>query len=151
MFAKSLTNSIMSMKCDIYVQRNSQTQSGAITREWVYHSTIPCFVQSMRSGGPFKGDDKSYISNLDKQANPYVEILETKMKSPIPLSKRWRVTRVRSSSGQSVYTEMDRLGTPDVIFEVKSAHAELDPFGRVSHYHINLSRVQVQQNDSTSP
>jgi hypothetical protein len=150
MFATSISNSIMSMKCDIYIQKNTQSSSGAITREWIYHSTIPCFIQSMRSGGPFKGDDKMFNVVDSKNANPYHEILEIKMKSLIPLSKRWRVTSIRTSANEQVYVELDRYGNPDMIFEVKSSHAEMDPLGKTSHYHSNLSRVQVQYNDNTS-
>lgn len=141
----------MSMKCDVYTQKNTQSSSGAITREWVYHSTIPCIIQSMPSGGPFKGDDKTFINNNPQNANPYNEILEIKMKSLSPLSKRWRITAIRTNSNEPVYVELDRYGNPDMIFEVKSSHAEIDPLGKVSHYHSNLSRVQVQYNDNTSP
>ena len=141
----------MIMKCDIYVQKNTQTDTGSITREWNYNQTISCFIQSMKSGGPFKGDTKTFIVNQDKQANPYREILNATMLCQIPLSKRWRVSSVRTSDGSPVFVDPDRLGNPDVIFEVTGSHPIMDPFGKISHYHVDLERVQVQNNDKTSP
>lgn len=139
------------MKCDVYVQKNTQTDSGSITREWSYNQTISCFVQSMKSGGPFKGDAKTFIVNQDKQANPYKEILNVVMLAQVPLSKRWRVSSIRTSDGSPVFVDPDRLGNPDVIFEVSGSHPIIDPLGKISHYHIDLERVQVQNNDKTSP
>ena len=69
------------------------------------------------------------------------------MKCLIPFSKRWRVSGIKSSDGQQVFTEVDKYDTPDSIFEVTSSHAVLDPFGKVAYYEANLQRVSVQDND----
>jgi hypothetical protein len=70
------------------------------------------------------------------------------MKSPINLSKRWRVTAVRSNNGEVIYKEIDRYGNPDMIFEVTASHAEIDPLGKISYYEITLKRVPIQKNDT---
>ena len=70
------------------------------------------------------------------------------MKCLVPISKRWRVSSVRSNDGNKVYIELDRYDNPDTTFDVTASHAVLDPFGRVSHYEVTLQRVHIQ-NDNT--
>ena len=71
------------------------------------------------------------------------------MKCLTPMSKRWRVSAIRSNDGKQIFFEIDRYDTPDTIFEVTASHAVLDPFGRISYYEVTLQRVHVQ-NDNTS-
>lgn len=143
----SLVGSVMNMTADIFVQQNNQSlTSGVISREWVYDDTIRCNISPIKSAGASgRGDDKRF--NVGKN-NEYEEKLELKMKCLIPLSKRWRISTIRSSDGKSVYTEIDRFDNPDTIFEVVGSHAVLDPFGKVSHYEIIIQRVRIQ-NDNT--
>jgi hypothetical protein len=143
----SLVGSVMNMTADILVQQNNQSAtSGVITREWVYEETIRCNISPIKSGGASsRGDGKRF--NVGKN-NEYEEILELKMKCLVPVSKRWRISGIKSSDGHQVYTEIDRYDNPDTIFEIVGSHAVLDPFGKVSHYEITLKRVRVQ-NDNT--
>jgi hypothetical protein len=143
----SLVGSVMNMTADILVQQNTQsTTSGVISREWIYEETIRCNISPIKSSGSSeRGDGKRF--NVGKN-NEYEEKLELKMKCLSPISKRWRISGIKSSNGQQVYTEIDRYDNPDTIFEVVGSHAVLDPFGKVSHYEITLQRVRVQ-NDST--
>lgn len=144
----SYIGSIMNMKCDVYIQQNSQTKSGTIARQWVYHITIPCKIEPLKTGGALgRGDNKVFDHGPD---NSYDEIFQLKMKSPVPLSRRYRVSSIRDNRGGVVYKELDRYGQPDMIFEVTSNHAELDPLGKISYYETTLKRVEVQRNDSTS-
>lgn len=137
----SLIGSIMNMRCDVYTQQNSQTSSGAIQRSWVYHTTIDCRIEPIKAGKSVGTSDNKLF---DKE---YEENLELKIKSAIPLSKRYRITAVRASSGEIVYKELDRYNSPDMIFEVMSSHAEVDPLGRLNYYQSTVKRVQVQDND----
>jgi hypothetical protein len=143
----SLVGSVMNMTADIFVQQNNQSPtSGVITREWAYEETIRCNISPIKSSGASsRGDGKRF--NVGKN-NEYEERLELKMKCLVPVSKRWRISGIRSSDGHQVYTEIDRYDNPDTIFEVIASHAVLDPFGKVSHYEITLQRVRVQ-NDNT--
>lgn len=145
----SLVGSVMNMTANVFIQQNQQSlNSGAITREWVYDSTIRCNISPIKSSGASsKGDGKKFDSG---KYNEYEEKLELKMKCLNPISKRWRISNIRSSDGNQVYTEIDRYDNPDTIFEVVSSHAVLDPFGKVSHYEITLQRVRVQNDNTTS-
>lgn len=144
----SVIGSIMNMKCDIYVQQNAQSNSGNITREWVYDRTINCKVEPLKTGGALnRGDNEVFDHGGD---NSYNENFQLKVKSPIPISRRARITSIRDSKGAVVYKEIDRYNQPDMIFDVTASHAELDPLGRISYYETTIKRVEVQRNDSTS-
>ena len=56
----------------------------------------------------------------------------------------------KQGSRASAYREIDRYGQLDMIFEVISSHAEIDPLGKVSYFETTIQRVEVQHNDSTS-
>ena len=82
----SLVGSLMNMKCDIYIQQHDQGTSGVIKRAWVYHSTINCRIDSVRSGKVAGQTDNKEFDSGNNSA--YKENLELKLKSAIPLSKR---------------------------------------------------------------
>lgn len=145
----SLIGSLMNMTADILIQQNSQNSSGTISRQWIYHTTIPCKVEPLGTGGALgRADNK--IFDAEGANNAYSERFQLKMKSPIALSRRYRVTSIRSSDGTVVYKEIDKLNTPDMIFDVTANHAELDPFGKIHYYETTLQRVLVQKNDTSS-
>lgn len=146
MAGKSLMQVAMKMSADIYKQENTQdSESGAIRRHWELDKTEKCFVEPTKSdGSSTKTDGKTFSQGLDG----YSEKFQVRAKFNNPLSKRWRVTNIRSSNNVSIFNEMDRLSTPPMIFEVISCHAMLDPFGRLSHYDVTLERVNIQNNES---
>lgn len=137
----------MNMKADIYIQQNSQTSSGNVTRKWLYDQTIPCKIMAVSlKGGRAVGDDKSFTRSV----NGYQEDIHLKMQSPIILSKRWRISAIRTNDNQPVFFETDRFGQEDTIYEVVSNHAVLDPFGRIVYYEANLRRAVIQDNDTAT-
>lgn len=143
----SYIGSIMNMKADVYIQQNQQSPtSGVITREWVYDQTISCKIEPVKSGAGSRYDNKRF--DIGKH-NEYDEKLQLKMKCLVRFSKRWRISGIRSSDNQQVYTEVDKYDTPDTIFDVTASHAVLDPFGKVAYYEVTLQRVHIQ-NDNTS-
>ena len=138
----------MNMKCDIYVQQNTQTDSGNIKREWIYDKTIDCKIEPIKLGGSTnRGDNKAF--DVGPQ-NEYHEMFQLKMKSPILISRRSRISSIKGSDGKIIYQEFDRYGQPDMIFEITASHAEIDPFGKIAYYETTLQRVMVQYNDATS-
>jgi hypothetical protein len=142
----SYIGSIMNMTVDVYSQQNSQSNSGAITRSWVYDKTIDCKVEPLKSTTSSHGEAKTFQTN---NQNMYFENMELKIRCAIPLSKRNRITSVRSSDGQIAYVEIDKYDNPAMIFEVISLHAVLDPLGKINFYEGILRRVQVQDNDTS--
>jgi hypothetical protein len=150
MFNSSLVGSVMNMSAEVYSQQNTQnSNTGAIVREWSYRSVVPCKIEPIKlSGTGMRTDTKSFNDSKSLQLG-YDEKFQLKMKTLELMSKRWRVSGVRSSDGKQVYVEFDKIDQPDTIFEVIASHAVLDPFGRISYYETVLQRVSVQDNDKT--
>jgi hypothetical protein len=142
----SYIGSIMNMTVDVYSQQNSQSDSGAITRSWVYDKTIDCKVEPLKSTTSSHGEAKTFQTN---NQNMYIENMELKIKCAIHLSKRNRITSIKSSDGQIAYVEIDKYDNPAMIFEVISLHSVLDPLGKINFYEGILRRVQVQDNDTS--
>lgn len=150
MYNSSIISSVMNMTADIYGQQNVQDpDTGAISRQWVYKKTVQCKIEPIKARGTnTKGDNKTFDSTNNAQGG-YSEGFQIKMKGLELLSKRYRIGSVRTSNGQQVFIEIDKIDQPDTIFEVTSSHAVLDPFGRISYYETTLHRVNVQDNDKT--
>jgi len=150
MRANSYVSSIMNMKADVLTQQNVQDDNtGTISRQWVYEKTMQCKIEPFKtSGTSTRSDNKSFTPGNNATAG-YDEGLMIKVKSLQLLSKRWRVSGIRSSNGKKVFVEIDKYDQPDTIFEVTSSHAVLDPFGKISYYESTLRRVPVQNNDKT--
>lgn len=149
MFNASIMASVMNMRADIYKQQNTQDpNTKAIIREWVYARTIQCKIEPIKVGGAAtRSDNKIFGKGSEGE---YTEKLQLKVKCLELLSKRWRIENIRSSDGKQVFVEIDKIDTPDTIFEVTSSHAVLDPFAKVAYYEAVLLRVQVQDNAATS-
>jgi transcription initiation factor TFIIIB Brf1 subunit/transcription initiation factor TFIIB len=137
-----LQGSVFTMTADIYSQISDQDEStNAITRRWVILKNITCSVIPIReSGGSATSDNKTFGKN-------YVEELEVKMYTLEKLSKRWRVSGIKNSQKQELYTELDRISEPSTIFEVYASHPIFDMYGNVQYFENHLKRTQVQSND----
>jgi hypothetical protein len=150
MFNSSFIASIMNMTAEVLSQQNTQDpNTGAIGRQWVYKKRIQCKVEPIKSRGTnTRGDNKVFGTTNNAQGG-YSEGLLLKVKSLELLSKRWRLSNIKSSDNQQVFVEIDKYDQPDTVFEVVASHAVLDPFGKVSYYEATLQRVPVQDNDKT--
>ena len=145
MLENSFIGSIFNMTAQVYNQSNAQLPSGAMQRDWKYSKTIQCKIEPLsQRGASVKGDGEQFGLGADG----YVETLQLKMKTFEYLSKRQRITAIRSSDNRPVFLEVQKISQDDMIFDVVSCHPVLDPFGKISHYSVNIRRVPVQ-NDST--
>lgn len=137
-----LQGSVFTMTADIYSQISEQDEStNAIVRRWVMLKNISCSVIPIReSGGSATSDNKTF-------GKDYVEELEVKMYTLEKLSKRWRVTSIKNSQKQDLYTEIDRVSEPSTIFEVYASHPIFDMYGNIQYFENHLKRTQVQSND----
>lgn len=140
-----LQSSILSMNANIYHQLNEQDEvTNEIKRRWVFFKNIVCSVNTIKeTGASVTTDTKSF----DKD---YVEELEAKMYTSEKLSKRWRISDIKNSSGIEIYNEIDRVSNPPTIFEVYSSHPVMDMFGNIQYYENHIKRVSVQKNDSST-
>lgn len=137
-----LQGSVFTMTADVFSQISEQDEStNAIVRRWVLLKNISCSVIPIReSGGSATSDNKTF-------GKDYVEELEVKMYTLEKLSKRWRVTSIKNSQKQDLYTEIDRISEPSTIFEVYASHPIFDMYGNIQYFENHLKRTQVQSND----
>lgn len=140
------TSTIMNMSADVYIQENIQdTNTGAISRHWEYNKTIKCHVFPQKNtGASTRSDGKKFNGPSGK----YTESLELRGKFLDRLSKRWRISGIKTADGEVIFKEIDRLSEIATIFEVVSCHATSDPFGRIAYFDVTLERVNIQNNDT---
>lgn len=137
-----LQGSVFTMTADVFSQISEQDEStNAIVRRWVLLKNISCSIIPIReSGGSATSDNKTF-------GKDYVEELEVKMYTLEKLSKRWRVSGIKNSQKQDLYTEIDRISEPSTIFEVYASHPIFDMYGNIQYFENHLKRTQVQSND----
>lgn len=144
----SFIQSIMNMSADIYIQQVSQNpNNGAIQRDWLFQKTVHCKIEPLKTRGSSSRSDNKTFDN--GKYDEYSERLQLKMKLMEPVSKRWRISGIRTNNGKKVYTEIDRYDNPDTIFDITASHAVLDPFGNISYYEVTLQRVEIQNDQTT--
>ena len=116
----SFIASIMNIKSDIYIQQNVQDpNTGFINRQWVYNDTVICKIEPMKTSN---ASSRSENKTFDKSGQGgYQEKLQLRVKTLIPLSKRWRIGNIRSSDNKQIYIEMDMIDSPDTLFEIFSS------------------------------
>jgi len=136
---RSFASSYMNMRADVYIQKNVQTDSGHISRAWVYHKTLWCKAEAVSTMKATKLINQSVEGFLDQ--------IVVKLKTIEPISHRWRITNVKSNDNQIVFPEMDKIEPESTIFDVRQSHAVVDPFGRISYHETLLKRTVVQEND----
>lgn len=128
------------MKADIYIQKNCQSDSGTITRQWLYEKTISCRAEALTQY-------RFAMKKIDQSPEGFVDNVDIRIKTTQPLSRRWRISGIKSNDGQSVFREMDKISEDDTIFEIKSVLPVVDPLGKTSYYEVILRRATVQNND----
>lgn len=139
----SFMGSIMNMSADVFIQQNVQDpNTGSIQRNWVYSKTVQCKIEPVKmKGASTRTDNKTFGKGSDMS---YDEKFQLKMYCFELLSKRWRVENIRSSDGNPIFIEIDKINAPDTKFEVTSSHALLDPFGKIAYYEAVLLRTELQ-------
>lgn len=137
-----ISGSVFSMTAEVYHQLTEQDENtGAVERRWRLLKNISCSVIPIReSGGSATSDNKTF-------GKEYSEELELKVYTKEKLSKRWRISKIRNSKKNEVYTEIDRVSNPSTIFEVYASHPIFDIFGNIQYFENHLRRVSVQAND----
>lgn len=137
-----ISNSTLTMTAEVLYQISGQDeQTNAIVRRWTHLKNIKCNAQSIKETGA------SVISDNKSSGMKFQEDQEIKIFTSERLSKRWRISSIKNSHGTSLFTEIDRVSSPDTIFEVYASKPVFDMFGNVSYYDNHLRRVTVQSND----
>jgi hypothetical protein len=136
-----IIDSVLSMNLDVYRQYEAQdSDTGAIIREWSYYKTVPCHVKGVISNSATtRSSDKQLFSN--KYINDQVVQVRTIDK----LTIREKVTNIRDSQGNTIWTEINYPSETPTVFEVMGTTPVTDPFGRVIGYNSAMKRSENQQ------
>jgi hypothetical protein len=134
-------DSVLSMNLDVYKQFEIQDpDTGAIVREWNYYRTVPCHVKGVISNSATtRSSDKQLFSNK------YVNDQIVQVRTIERLTIREKVTNIRDSQGNTIWTEINYPNDTPTVFEVMGTTPVTDPFGRVIGYNSSMKRSENQQ------
>ena len=136
-----IIDSILSMKLDVYRQLDTQdTETGSIVKEWNYYKTLDCHAKGVVSNSATtRSSDKQIFDN--KYTNDQVIQVRTAER----LTLREKVTNVRDSENNYIWTELNFPSDTPTVFEVIGTTPLTDPFGRVMGYNSSMKRSENQQ------
>ena len=103
-----LVESVMSMQMDVYRQTELQDpNTGAIKREWSYYKTVNCHVKGVIS-------NSATTRSSDRQTfnNKYTNEQLIQVRTIDKLTGREKVTNIKDSTGQIIWTELDTQQKP---------------------------------------
>jgi len=135
-----LIDSILSMKMDVYRQREEQdTYTGAIKRQWMYYKTIDCHAKGIIS-------NSATTRSSDKQIfdNRYINDQMIQVRSVERITAREKITNIRNADGVYIWTELNFPTETPTVFEVVGTTPITDPFGRTIGYNSALKRSENQ-------
>lgn len=123
------------MSFDVLHITRTQRESGEIVRQWVVGETgIPCIARGISGGGI------RVVGSTERWGDTHEDVEVVKMQTSYNLSKRDRITNIRTSNG--------RLGWEDegeaTVFDVVGSTPIFDPFGALVEYDVLLMRAEVQ-------
>lgn len=135
-----LITSVLPFKMDVYVQYDLQdADTGAIKKEWQYSRTMDCSVKGMVSNSTStRANDRQVIDNRYKNEQ-FVQIRTTDK-----LTVRNKISNIRNSSGEYVWTELDYPTETPTVFEVVGVTPITDPFGTIMAYNTTAKRSENQ-------
>ena len=129
------------MKLDVYRQLDTQNEdTGAIVKEWTYYKTLDCHAKGVVSNSATTRSSDSQIFN-----NRYINDQIIQVRTSDRLTIREKITNIRDSEGNYIWTELDFPSDTPTVFEVIGTTPLTDPFGRVAGYNSALKRSENQQ------
>lgn len=136
-----IIDSVLSMKLDVYRQLDAQdTETGSIVKEWVYYKSLDCHAKGIVSNSvTTRSSDNQIFSNK------YVNDQMIQVRTSEKLTIREKITNIRDSSGNYIWTELNFPTETPTVFEVVGTTPLTDPFGRVLGYNSSMKRSENQQ------
>jgi hypothetical protein len=129
------------MKLDVYKQLDTQdTETGSIVKEWVYYKTLDCHAKGIVSNSATTRSSDTQIFN-----NKYVNDQVVQLRTSEKLTLREKVTNIRDSQGNYIWTELNFPAETPTVFEIVGTTPLTDPFGRVLGYNSTMKRSENQQ------
>lgn len=134
-----IIDGVLSMKMDIYVQKTRQTDSGQIIKTWIYDRTMYCHAKGTISNSvTARNGDRQIFDNRYK--NDQMVQVRTKTR----LSLKEKITNIRDSDGNPIWTEEDYPTDTPTVFELVGTTPITDPFGKIVAYNSALKRSENQ-------
>jgi hypothetical protein len=136
-----LVNSILVMKLDVYRQIDTQDpDTGEIKKEWHYYKTLDCHAKgSISNSATTRSTDRQSFSNK------YVNEQNIQVRTSERLTAREKVTNIRDSNNNYIWTEINFPTETPTVFEVIGTTPITDPFGLVIGYNSSMARSENQQ------
>lgn len=106
-------------------------------RTYTVAETIKCYAESILT------DSASDVASGKRSADEYTEYDVINIKVGKYLSKRLRISNIRSVDGDILFPQGERPEFSE-MFEVQGCKPILDPFGRVLEYQVMAKRVEIQ-------
>ena len=136
-----LIDSVLSMQMDVYRQYDIQDpDTGAIKRDWQFYKTVDCHAKGVIS-------NSATTRSSDKQVfgNKYMNDQIIQVRTIERLTMREKITNVRDSAGNPIWTEINYPTETPTVFEVVGVTPVTDPFGIVIAYNSSMKRSENQQ------
>lgn len=131
---RCLTSVRYNMKMDVLAQQVIQSESGEITRTWVPAKVdVPCIARGISGGGI------RVVGSIERWSDVHEDVEFVKIQSHYNMTKRDRVTNIRSSSGALAWED----GGVPITFEVIGSTPILGPFGELIEYDILVTKAEV--------
>ena len=137
----NLTDSLLSMKLDVYRQIDSQDpNTGAIKKEWIFFKTVNCHAKGViTNSASTRGSDKQTFSNKYKNE----QIIQVRTANRLTI--REKITNIRNSDNQAIWTELDYPNDTPTVFEIIGTTPITDPFGKSVGFNSSVIRSENQQ------
>jgi hypothetical protein len=135
-----IVNSILTMSLDLYKQIDQQDENtGAIKKQWIYYKTIPCHAK-----GIISNSSSTRTGNQQTFSNQYTNEQTLQIRTTEKLSHRVKITNIRDSYNNVVWSEINFPSDTPTVFEVTGITPITDPFGGVLGYNNNVKRSENQ-------
>lgn len=129
-----LLSARFNMLMDVQSQEKYQSESGEIQRSWVTKDTdVSCIARGISGGGI------RVVGSTERWGDRYEDVEYVKIQTNYNLSKRDRITNIRTSNG-SLAWEDDGIA---MVFDVVGSTPVVGPFGELIEYDVLVTKAEV--------
>lgn len=130
-----LLSARFNMLMDVQTQEKYQTESGEIHRSWATKDTdVACIARGISGGGI------RVVGSTERWGDRHEDVEYVKVQTKYNLSKRDRVTNIRSGNNRLAWEDN---GEP-IVFDVVGSTPVIGPFGDLVEYDVLLTRAEIQ-------
>lgn len=135
-----LVDAIFSMNLDVYTQSDIQDpDTGLIKKSWQYTKTLDCHAKAFISNSSTsRTGDRQVFGNIYENT----QMLEIRTHDKLTL--RQKISNIRDSSGNYIWTELNFPEDTPTVFEVVGSTPITDPFGSTLAFSTIVKRSENQ-------